>query len=110
MNLAAEYREHEHTNRGDVDPRVVDPARIDPTQAARSRTPTCRSPPGYPYLNQIFGDAAYEMKLVSVNAGIPIGDSAEFYAFGTWGDKHAASFENYRLPSRVASPIPTRTK
>ena len=56
---------------------------------------------GYPYLNQIFGDAAYEMKLVSLNAGIPIGDNAEIYSFGTWGDKHAASFENYRLPSRV---------
>ena len=40
---------------------------------------------GYPYLNQIFGDAAYEMKLASVNAGIPIGDSAEFYAFGHLG-------------------------
>ena len=35
--------------------------------------------PGYPYLNQIFGDAAYEIKLVSLNAGIPIGDNAEIY-------------------------------
>ena len=30
LSLTAEYREHEHTNRGDIDPRVVDPARIDP--------------------------------------------------------------------------------
>jgi iron complex outermembrane receptor protein len=45
LSLTAEYREHGHTNRGDIDPRVVDPARIDPDEAARSRTPTCRSPP-----------------------------------------------------------------
>src|SRR6185436_12509490 len=25
INLSAEYRDHEHTNRGDIDPRVVDP-------------------------------------------------------------------------------------
>ena len=102
FSFAAEYREHEHTNRGDIDPRVVDPARIDP--AAGGTYPNTNMPDakGYPYLNQIFGDAAYEIKLVSLNAGIPIGDNAEIYAFGTWGDKHAASFENYRLPSRVS--------
>jgi iron complex outermembrane receptor protein len=105
INFAAEYREHEHTNRGDVDPRVVDPDRIDPEDGS---FPDTNMPfaPGYPYLNQIFGDAAYEIKLVSINAGIPIGDDTEIYATGTFGDKHAASFENYRLPSRVAYTDP----
>ena len=101
FSLSAEYRDHEHTNRGDIDPRVVDPARL-----ATFPNSNMSSAKGYPYLNQIFGDAAYEMKLASLNAGMPIGDSAEFYAFATWGDKHAASFENYRLPSRVAYTDP----
>ena len=61
---------------------------------------------GYPYLNKIFGDAAYEIKLVSLNAGIPIGDDAELYATATWGEKHAASFENYRVPTRVTYTDP----
>ena len=105
INLAAEYREHEHTNRGDIDPRVVDPDRIDPEEGS---FPDTNMPfaAGYPYLNQIFGDAAYEIKLVSINAGIPIGDNTEIYALATAGDKHAASFENYRLPSRVAYTDP----
>ncbi len=102
VNFAAEYREHDHTDRGDIDPRVVDPANIDPDAGGTFPNTNMPFAPGYPYLNNIFGDAAYEIKLVSVNAGIPIGDNGEFYAFGSWGDKHAASFENYRVPSRVS--------
>jgi iron complex outermembrane receptor protein len=97
LNFSAEYREHEHTNRGDVDPRVVDPDRL-----ATFPNSNMALAPGWPYLNQIFGDAAYEIKLLSVNAGVPIGDSTELYSVATWGDKHAASFENYRLPNRVS--------
>src|SRR4051812_13564343 len=106
LSLTAEYREHGHTNRGDIDPRVVDPARIDPDAGGSFPNTNMPFAAGYPYLNQIFGDAAYEMKLVSLNAGIPISDTVEFYGTATWGDKHAASFENYRLPSRVSFTDP----
>ena len=101
INFAAEYREHEHTNRGDVDPRVVDPANIDPDAGGTFPNTNMPFAPGYPYLNKIFGDAAYEIKLLSINAGVPIGDDTEIYATATAGEKHAASFENYRVPSRV---------
>jgi iron complex outermembrane recepter protein len=97
INLTAEYRDHAHTNRGDIDPRVVNPANL--VTYPGSNMPLAQ---GYPYLNQIFGDAAYEIKLIALNAGIPIGDAAELYASGTWGEKHAASFENYRVPTRVS--------
>jgi iron complex outermembrane recepter protein len=97
LNFTAEYREHEHTSRGEIDPRVVDEARL-----ATFPNSNMALAAGYPYLNQIFGDAAYEIKLLTLNAGIPIGDSTEIYSIASWGDKHAASFENYRLPSRVA--------
>jgi iron complex outermembrane receptor protein len=100
INFSAEYREHEHTDRGEIDPRVVDPARL-----ATFPNSNMALAPGYPYLNQIFGDAAYEIKLLSLNAGVPIGDNAEIYSVATWGDKHAASFENYRLPNRVSRTV-----
>jgi len=106
FNFTAEYRDHAHTNRGDIDPRVVDPGRIDPNAGGTFPNTNMPFAAGYPYLNKIFGDAAYEIKLVSLNAGVPIGDNAEFYATATWGDKHAASFENYRLPSRVSYTNP----
>ena len=101
VSVAAEYRDHEHTNRGDIDPRVVDAARL--ASFPNSNMPFAD---GYPYLNRIFGDAAYEIKTVSVNAGLPLGDTAEVYSTLSWGDKHAASFENYRLPSRVGFTDP----
>ena len=106
INFAAEYREHEHTDRGEIDPRVVDPARIDPDAGGTFPNTNMPYAPGYPYLNQIFGDAAYEIKLLSLNAGLPIGDNAEVYSTITAGDKHAASFENYRLPNRVSYTDP----
>ena len=54
-------------------------ARIDPDAGGTFPNTNMPFAPGYPYLNQIFGDAAYEIKLVSVNAGVPIGDNTEFY-------------------------------
>lgn len=97
LNLAAEYREHEHTDRGAIDPRI-----IDETNLTTFPNSNLAFAPGFPYLNKIFGDAAYEIKLISLNAGLPLSDSTELYATATWGDKHAASFENFRMPSRVA--------
>lgn len=97
LNFAGEVREHDHTFRGGIDPRVVDPARL-----ATAPNSNMSSVAGYPYLNRIFGDAEYDMKLVSFNSGLTLGDSTELYAFGTWGDKEAGSYENYRLPNRVS--------
>jgi iron complex outermembrane receptor protein len=106
FNVAAEYREHEHTDRGDIDPRVMNPANIDPDAGGTFPNTNMPFAPGYPYLNKIFGDAAYEIKLASINAGMALGESAELYTNATWGYKHAASFENYRLPSRVSHTDP----
>ncbi|MFL6576103.1 MAG: TonB-dependent receptor plug domain-containing protein [Povalibacter sp.] len=102
LNFAGEWRQHEHTDRGGIDPRVVDPVRL-----ATSPNSNMPDAPGYPYLNQIFGDAEYDMKLASFNAGVDITDNVQLYSFGTYGEKNAASFENYRLPNRVVYTNPT---
>ena len=106
LNLTAEYREKEHSFRGAVDPRVVDPGRIDEEEGGSFPNTNMPFAPGYPYLNRIFGDGSYEIKLLTANAGVPIGQVMELYSTATWGDKHAGSFQNYRLPSRVAHTDP----
>jgi iron complex outermembrane receptor protein len=106
LSLTGEYRKHDHSIRSDIDPRVVDPARIDPAQGGTYPNTNMPDAPGYPYLNKIFGDAEYEMYLASLNAGMPLGEAAEVYSTLTWGEKYAGSYENYRLPSRVAYTDP----
>jgi iron complex outermembrane receptor protein len=98
LNVSAEVRNHGHSNRGAVDPRVVSPTSYPNTNELNA--------PGYPYLNQIEGDAEYHQKILAFNSGFDLGGDAELYAFGTYGKKDANSFENYRVPSKVSYTDP----
>jgi len=96
VNLTAEVHHHGDSNRGAIDHRVIN--------AANSGTypnDNVVNAPGYPYLNGQEGDAEYELKIFSLNAGFDFGNGQEFYAFGTYGDKRAAAYQNYRTPSKV---------
>lgn len=97
LNLTGEVRNHGHSQRGGIDERVVNPSNL-------ATYPDSNMPyaDGYPYLNKIQGDAAYHTELAEFNAGAPIGEDVHFYAFGTWGNKNAESYENYRLPTKVS--------
>jgi iron complex outermembrane receptor protein len=90
---------HGHTNHGGPEPQAINELGTYPnsnmTQVA-----------GYPYINFIQGDAETHTKLLLINGGFPITDTAEFYVTGTYGDKHAASYENYRTPERVSYTNP----
>ena len=94
LNLTAEVRNHGHSNRGAVDPRVINPTGYPNSNEQYA--------PGYPYLNLIEGDGAYHMNLLSFNSAFELGGGTEFYSFGTWGRRDANSYENYRLPNKVS--------
>jgi iron complex outermembrane receptor protein len=97
FNVTAEIQNHAHSMRGGIDPRVIDPTKLAvyPNSNMQYRT-------GYPYLNLIQGDAHFTLATFAFNSGFKLGDFAEFYSFGTWGDKKADSFENYRIPNKIA--------
>jgi iron complex outermembrane receptor protein len=57
---------------------------------------------GYPYVNRIQGDAESHLKIFSFNAGMQVAEGVQFYAFGSYGDKKAQSYENYRTPNTVS--------
>ncbi|MDB5907533.1 MAG: TonB-dependent receptor, partial [Massilia sp.] len=99
LSLTAESKYHGFTNRGGIDPRVIDPA----TLAAQ---PNLLKSPGYPYLNKISGDAQYRQHVFAANFGFDLGSSASFYSFGTYGEKKARAFENYRMPNRIPTVYP----
>jgi iron complex outermembrane receptor protein len=86
LNLTAEARTHDFSDRGAPDSRVLGVAAL-------------QSVPGYPHLNHIEGDARYNQFDTAFNAGAELGRGVELYAFGTYAHRNGASFENYRLPS-----------
>jgi iron complex outermembrane recepter protein len=94
FNITGEFRSHGHSNVGEVDPRG--PA------ATTYPDTNIQNVPGYPYENMISGDAAVRTKLFSLNSGIDFEGGTELYLFGTYGHKDAASYENYRVPSKVS--------
>ena len=107
INFTAEFRDHGHTVRSGVIPYIG--ALQDGLAAAIATEPNnganlkaidlnAVNSPGYPILNKISGDAQYNRKLVAYNSGFKLNDNVEFYSFGTFGEKDAEAYENYRLP------------
>jgi iron complex outermembrane receptor protein len=102
FNVTGEVHGHGHSDVGAIDPRVVDPANL--ATFPNSNEP---SAPGYPHLNRGGGDAEWRIKDFMVNTGINFEGGTEIYAFGSYGQKNANSYENYRQPNKVAYTDPT---
>jgi iron complex outermembrane receptor protein len=96
LNLTAQVSNHGHTDRGNPDPRT-EPAFYEGSYP-NSNIPLV---PGYPNINYIQGDAETHFKLVGFNAGVDLPGDVQFYTNGTYGNKGAQSFENYRVPGKV---------
>jgi len=100
LSLTAETKYHGFSDRGGVDPRVIDAANL-------ARYPQLRDAPGYPYVNHISGDAQYRQHILAANFGADLTPDVNLYSFATYGKKEAAAFENYRTPDRLPSIYPT---
>jgi iron complex outermembrane receptor protein len=97
FNLTGNFRDHGHSNVGEIDPRLL-PQNLAAPPATDSNAVNA---PGYPYLNRISGDAAIQQKVALMNSGFNFENGMELYAFGTYGHKDATSYENYRMPSKA---------
>lgn len=99
LSLTAETKYHGFSERGGIDPRVVDPATI-------AAMPTLVDAPGYPKLNKIQGDAQYRQHIFAANFGVDLGQDTALYSFATYGKKEARAWENYRMPNRLPQIYP----
>jgi iron complex outermembrane receptor protein len=102
FNLTGQVSNHGHTDRGNPDPRTNPAYWTDPT-SSNYGYPNTNIPliPNYPYVNYIQGDAETHFKLVAFNAGVTLPGDIEFYTNGTYGNKEAQSFENWRQPGKI---------
>jgi iron complex outermembrane receptor protein len=102
FNVTGETHGHGHSNVGAIDARVINPKNL-----ATYPDSNMPSAPGYPYVNRASGDAEWRTKVFAVNTGFDFEGGTELYAFGTYGKKKADSYENYRMPHKVAYKDPT---
>ncbi len=104
MNMTAETKYHDFSNRGRADQRTVNPSNPSYTSA---RNAVESKIPGYPNLNLISGDAEYRLSTFAFNAGVSLPNDGEIYTFGSYGHKDASAYENYRRYYRVAGKSST---
>jgi iron complex outermembrane receptor protein len=100
LSLTAESKYHGYSDRGGIDPRVVNPANFPANNGMLQH-------PGYPHVNKIAGDAQYHLHVFAANFGWDITPDSQLYAIATYGKKNASAYENYRLPVRLPLIYPT---
>jgi iron complex outermembrane recepter protein len=93
VNVTAETKNHDHSVRSALDPRLTN-------------FPVAASRPDYPYVNKVLGDAQSHVDNFAYNAGYNFGNDWNAYSFGTYGRKSAESFENWRPPSKLPTVYP----
>ncbi len=94
FNFTAEYRDRDATNRSAFD---IRPNYNRPTAAFDPRELT------FDRINFKIGDAKTEDFNFFVNAGLPLGEAFELYAFGSYGLRDGLSAANYRQQSAAAN-------
>jgi iron complex outermembrane receptor protein len=101
LNVTGEERYHGFSQRGTEDRRYYNAngtlaSGLNPIDAAGLPNAS-----GAPDSNKIVGDARYNIYNVFYNGGYNLTDSIQAYSFGSYGTRTAASYENYRPPSKV---------
>ena len=99
LNITGNIRDHGFSNAGGPDQRVV-------RAVATGDKPGYLTLPGYPRVNKVYGDARYMLQVVTLNAGLPVGEAAELYGFGTFAHKKAGGWANFRLPEKLPALYP----
>ena len=104
LSITGQNHGHAHSFVGAIDERVINPAVI-----GTYPNSNLVDAPNYPYVNRIAGDGESHLKSFAVNSGFDFEGGTELYVFGTYGDKHAASYENTRLPNKAVYTPPGGT-
>jgi iron complex outermembrane receptor protein len=97
VHLAAQVRDHDFTNQTGAD--LV-------TSNGFGTPLVPRSPSSDPYPSRVSGDARSKVGNLSLNAGRHLTADTEFYGVATYAYREAASWQNWRTPSKAPKFYP----
>lgn len=106
VNLTGEYKFHDFTQHGTCDRRYFDPS-CNITSTNPVIIAGLKATPGFPRVNRINGDARYTIYNLALDSGYDLTENAQFYVFGSYGNRNARSYENYRAANKVSGTTTT---
>jgi iron complex outermembrane receptor protein len=110
INFTFEERYHDFSRQGGADQRFNYPDGTLKPGLSPIDTTNIPLTPGYPDMNNIYGDPQYNLYNGFYNAGYKLGGGVEFYSYGSYGYRSDSAYENYRKPDKVSgttAPSPT---
>ena len=107
INLTGEYKFHDYTQHGTCDRRYYTSDCTIKSGLSSVVSAGLKANSASPNLNKINGDARYSLFNLFVNAGYDFSDSLQAYATGSYGNRVAKSYENYRSATKVSGTTST---
>lgn len=107
FNVTGEYKYHDYTSHGNYDRRFQYADGSFKPGLSNVQISGILGNPAYPNVNNINGDARYDLFNITFNSAYELSDSAKIYAFGNYGNRISKAFENYRHPARVSGKTST---
>ena len=107
VNVTIEDRYHGFSRQGGADRRISNPDGSLLSSVVGSVNAGAVNQPGFPNINNIYGDTQYQIYDGFYNSGYNLTDHLQLYSFGSYANREASAFENYRVPSRVTGVTST---
>ena len=101
FNITVEERYHDFSRQGGADRRLSSPNGTILPGVAGTTDAGYLGAKNSPNVNNIYGDPAFNIYDGFYNAGYKLTDHIQLYSFGSYGQRIAQGYENYRVPSKV---------
>ena len=106
LNITGEIRYHGFSRQGGTDYRFDTPSGTILPGLSAIDTKNIPLTPGYPDMNNIYGDPQYRIYNTFYDSGYDFG-AVQFYSFGSYSHRDDEGFENYRKPDKVSGVTST---
>ena len=101
FNITVEEKYHDFSRQGGADVRLSNPNGSILSSVAGTTDAGYLGAPNSPNVNNIYGDTAFNLYDGFYNSAYKLTDQIQLYSFGSYGQRIAQAYENYRVPSKI---------